>query len=71
MFWIYAVTPPVDGEYLVTIEGATRPTILTYENKKWIDDYGTEFVVEAWLPLPPVYRFPMQTMKTCYGTNNL
>ena len=56
MFWNTLVVPPIDGEYLVTIQGAQRSTILTYENGKWIDDYGTSYTVAAWLPLPPAYN---------------
>lgn len=55
MFWNTVIVPPVDGEYLVTCSGAIRCMILSYENGKWIDDYGTQYDVIAWLPLPPAY----------------
>lgn len=43
-------------EYLVTIEGATVATVLTYAgNGEWLRD-GNYYKVVAWMPLPKAYR---------------
>lgn len=53
--WTTAPAPLVNNDYLVTIKGATRPTILYYDDGKWIDDRDTEYEIAAWMPLPPTY----------------
>ena len=44
------------AEFLVTIEGATRPTTLYFKNNSWFDEERNYYKVIAWKPLPEPYR---------------
>ena len=44
------------AEFLVTIEGATRPTTLYFKNNSWFDKERNYYKVIAWKPLPEPYR---------------
>lgn len=44
------------AEFLVTIEGATRPTTLYFKNENWFDVKRNLYKVVAWKPLPEAYR---------------
>lgn len=44
------------AEFLVTIEGATRPTTLYFKNNSWFDEERNYYEVIAWQPLPEQYR---------------
>lgn len=44
------------AEFLVTIEGATRPTTLYFKNNSWFDEERNYYKVIAWQPLPEPYR---------------
>ena len=44
------------AEFLVTIEGATRPTTLYFKNGKWFDVKMNLYKVVAWKLLPEPYR---------------
>ena len=50
--------PEDTGEYIVTIDGATRATTLSYDEVfcNWTDDDCLEYPVIAWKPLPPKYE---------------
>ena len=54
--WITGSPPPVEGEYIVTINGGTAPLTLWYIDYKWIDNNDNEYHTEtAWMPLPDAY----------------
>lgn len=40
------------AEFLVTIEGATKPTTLYFKNNRWFDEERNYYKVIAWQPLP-------------------
>ena len=44
------------AEFLVTIEGATRPTTLYFKNNSWFDEERNYYKVIAWQPLPEAYH---------------
>ena len=44
------------AEFIVMIEGATRPTALYYENGIWADENNNHYRVVAWQPLPKEYK---------------
>ena len=48
------------AEFLVTIEGATRPTTLYFKNNSWFDEDRNYYKVIAWQPLPEAYH-PKET----------
>ena len=48
------------AEFLVTIEGATRPTTLYFKNNSWFDEERNYCKVIAWQPLPEAYH-PKET----------
>lgn len=48
------------AEFLVTIEGATRPTTLYFKNNSWFDEERNYYKVIAWQPLPEAYH-PKET----------
>ena len=49
--------PPNNGEYIVTIEGATDSTTLRYINGEWRDDVSEcVYQVKAWAKKPPAYK---------------
>lgn len=51
--------PEENGEYIVMIERATRPTFLNYYAGEWFgwDEDGIEYYeVVAWQPLPEPYK---------------
>lgn len=49
--------PPEEGEYLVTIEGATEATTLEWDGVSWCDDKDyTRYSVIAWQKLPEAYK---------------
>ncbi len=49
--------PPEDGEYIVTIEGATEATTLLWDGVSWCDDRDyTRYSVVAWRELPEAYK---------------
>lgn len=43
------------AEFVVMIEGATRPTTLYYKNGSWFDEERNYYNVVAWQPLPEPY----------------
>lgn len=43
------------AEFVVMIEGATRPTTLYYKNGSWFDEERNYYSVVAWQPLPEPY----------------
>lgn len=43
------------AEFVVMIEGATRPTTLYYKNGSWFDEERKYYSVVAWQPLPNPY----------------
>lgn len=43
------------AEFIVMIEGATRPTTLYYKNGSWFDEERNYYSVVAWQPLPEPY----------------
>ncbi len=44
------------AEFLVTIEGATKPTTLYFKNNRWFDEERNYYKVIAWQPLPERYK---------------
>lgn len=64
--WITGKKPERRGEYIVTIEGASLATTLTYYPREsifpsefedlWLDEAGNEYNVIAWMELPDAYR---------------
>lgn len=44
------------AEFIVMIEGATRPTTLYYKNGIWADEINNHYRVVAWQPLPEPYK---------------
>lgn len=44
------------AEFIVMIEGATRPTALYYKNGIWADENNNHYRVVAWQPLPKEYN---------------
>lgn len=44
------------AEFVVMIEGATRPTTLYYKNGSWFDEERNYYSVVAWQPLPEPYK---------------
>lgn len=44
------------AEFIVMIEGATRPTALYYKNGIWADENNNHYRVVAWQPLPESYK---------------
>lgn len=44
------------AEFIVMIEGATRPTTLYYKNGIWADETNNHYRVVAWQPFPEPYR---------------
>ena len=44
------------AEFIVMIEGATRPTTLYYKNGIWTDEINNHYRVAAWQPLPEPYK---------------
>ena len=45
------------AEFIVMIDGATRPTTLYFRKTgKWEDEYGNSYKVVAWQPLPEPYQ---------------
>lgn len=44
------------AEFIVMIEGATRPTTLYYKNRIWADENNNQYRVVAWQPLPKEYN---------------
>lgn len=50
--------PEDTGEYIVTIDGATESTTLSYDEVfcNWTDDDCLEYPVIAWQPLPESYK---------------
>ena len=44
------------AEFLVTIEGATKPTTLYFKNNSWFDEERNYYKVIAWRPLPEPYK---------------
>ena len=44
------------AEFIVMIEGATRPTALYYKNGIWADENNNHYRVVAWQPLPEPYK---------------
>ena len=50
------------AEFIVMIEGATRPTTLYYKNGIWADETNNHYRVVAWQPLPEPYR-PEEELK--------
>lgn len=44
------------AEFIVMIEGATRPTALYYKNGIWADENNNHYRVVAWQPLPERYK---------------
>jgi len=44
------------AEFIVMIEGATRPTTLYFKNNSWFDEERNYYKVIAWQPLPEPYK---------------
>lgn len=44
------------AEFIVMIEGASRPTTLYYKNGIWADEINNHYRVVAWKPLPEPYK---------------
>lgn len=45
------------AEFIVMIDGSEKPTTLDYcKDGTWMDEFGTEYNVIAWMPLPEPYR---------------
>lgn len=45
-------TSDVTIEYIVLIDGAELPTILTFDGDSWRDDSGAYYCVALWRPMP-------------------
>lgn len=58
MKWIRNRMPSEDGEYIVTICGATEATTLYYDRaRQGFKDYdGNYYNVVAWQPIPTAYK---------------
>ena len=50
--------PKEYGEYIVTIARAKKSTVLYYspDGDYWEDEYGNDYKVIAWMPLPERYK---------------
>lgn len=44
------------AEFIVMIEGATRPTTLYFKNNSWFDEERNYYKVIAWQPLSEPYK---------------
>lgn len=41
-----------DPEFIVMIKGASEPTCLTFNGRKWITEIGDPYTVTHWMSLP-------------------